>query len=264
MMTMVEEHFAVVGPRRVRYLEAGSGWPVVLLHAFPLDAEMWRPQLETAPDGWRLIAPDVPADASGATIDAMAAGVLRLADHLEIERAVIGGVSMGGYVTFAAYRLAPERFVGMLLANTRAAADTPDGRTGRERMIALVRERGASAVAAEMLPKLLGDTTRRARPELAAEVRRLAESTTPDAIAGALAAMRDRPDSTPMLERISCATLVVGSDEDVVIPLAEVEQMQRRIPRSRLVVLRGVGHLSSLEAPDRFSQALRDFFASPL
>jgi pimeloyl-ACP methyl ester carboxylesterase len=76
--------------------------------------------------------------------------------------------------------------------------------------------------------------------------------------------MRDRPDSTPMLEQISCATLVVGSDEDVVIPLAEVEQMQRRIPRSRLVVLRGVGHLSSLEAPGQFSQALMDFVTSPM
>lgn len=261
---MVEEHFAAVGSRRVRYLEAGSGWPVVLLHAFPLNAEMWRPQLEAAPEGWRLIAPDLASEGDGVTIDAMADGVLRLVEHLEIERAVIGGVSMGGYVTFAAYRQAPDRFVGMLLANTRPAADTPEGRAGRERMIALVRERGASAIADEMIPKLLGETTRRERPELGADIQRLTAASGPGAIAGALAAMRDRPDSTPMLERISCATLVVGSDEDVVIPLAEVEEMQRRIPRSRLVVLRGVGHLSSLEAPDRFSHALRDFFNSPL
>jgi pimeloyl-ACP methyl ester carboxylesterase len=261
---MVEERFAVVGSRRVRYLEAGSGWPVLLLHAFPLNATMWRPQLEAAPDGWRLVAPDVTGGADGASIEAMAADLLRLLDHLEIERAVIGGVSMGGYVTFAAYRQAPQRFVGMLLANTRSAADTPDGRAGRERMIALVGERGASAVADEMIPKLLGETTRRERPELVADVRRLAASSAPEDVARALAAMRDRPDSTPMLEQISCATLVVGSDEDVVIPLAEVEQMQRRIPRSRLVVLRGVGHLSSLEAPGQFSQALMDFVTSPM
>ena len=262
MVRMVEEHFAVVGGQRVRYLEVGSGWPVLLLHAFPMTVDMWRPQLERAPAGWRLVAPDVGARPGAETIDAMAAGVLRLADHLEIDRAVIGGLSMGGYVTFAAYRQAPERFAGMLLANTRSAADTPDGRNGRERMIALARERGASAIADEMIPKLLGATSRRARPALLDEVRAIAESCAPDAIAGALAAMRDRPDSTPMLERISCTTLVIGSDEDAVIPVAEVEQMQQRIPRSRLVVLRGAGHLSNLEAPDAFSKALTDFFAS--
>ena len=262
MLQMVEEHFATVGGRRVRYLEAGSGWPVLLLHAFPMNADQWRPQLERAPAGWRLVAPDVTVRPGAERVDDMAAGVLQLADHLEIERAVIGGLSMGGYVTFAAYQQAPERFVGMLLANTRSAADTPDGRNGRERMIALVRERGTSAIADEMLPKLLGATATRERPDLQAEVRRIAESCTPDGVAGALAAMRDRPDSTPMLDRISCTTLVIAADEDIVTPLAEMERMQERIPRSRLVVLHGAGHLSNLEAPEQFSKALTDFFAS--
>ncbi len=264
MVRMVEEHFASVGGRRVRYLEIGSGWPVLLLHAFPMNADMWRPQLERAPAGWRLVAPDVIPRTGAETIDAMAADVLRLADHLEIDQAVIGGLSMGGYVTFAAYRQAPERFAGMLLANTRSAADTPDGRNGRERMIALARENGTSAIADEMMPKLLGASSRRARPGLEADVRAIAESCAPEAVAGALAAMRDRPDSTPMLERISCATLVIASDEDAVVPLAEMEQMQRRIPRSRFVVLHGASHLSNLEAPDQFSKALTDFFASRL
>jgi pimeloyl-ACP methyl ester carboxylesterase len=124
MRVMVEEHFATIGGHRVRYLETGSGWPVLLLHAFPMNADLWRPQLERAPEGWRLIAPDVMARAGTKSIDEMAADVLRLADHLEVERAVIGGISMGGYVTFAMFRQAPERFTGMLLANTRAAADT--------------------------------------------------------------------------------------------------------------------------------------------
>jgi pimeloyl-ACP methyl ester carboxylesterase len=262
MMQMVEEHFAAVGGRRVRYLEAGGGWPVLLLHAFPMNADQWRPQLERAPAGWRLVAPDVVARPGAERVEAMAADVLELADHLEIERAVIGGLSMGGYLTFAAYQQAPERFVGMLLANTRSAADTPDGRIGRERMIALVRDRGTSAIVDEMLPKLLGATARRDRPDLQAEVRRIAESCSPEGVAGALAAMRDRPDSTPTLERISCTTLVIGADEDVVTPLAEMERMQERIPRSRFVVLRGAGHLSNLEVADQFSRALTDFFAS--
>ncbi len=259
---MVEEHFATIDDRRVRYLETGSGWPVLLLHAFPVNADQWRPQLERAPTGWRIVAPDMMLAPGAASVDGLATDVLRLADHLEIERAVIGGLSMGGYVAFAAYRQAPERFLGMLLANTRATPDNAEGRSGRDRMIALARAKGAAAVADEMLPRLLGVTSRRERPEVCERVRRMAESVPPEAIAAALAALKDRQDSTPLLARISCATLVLGSDEDVVTPLDEVQQMQERIPRSRLVVLQRAGHLSNVETPEPFSQALTDFFDS--
>lgn len=255
---MIAERHATIAGRQVRFLEAGTGWPVVLLHAFPMNADMWRPQLERVPDGWRFVAPDM----SGSTMDEMAGGVLRLLDDLEIERGVIGGLSMGGYVTFAAYRLAPERFSGMLLANTRAAADTPQAREGRQKMIAVAREQGAAAIAREMLPKLLGATTRAERPQVEAAVRQIVESRPPDAVAEALGAMMERPDSTPGLERISSATLVITAEEDTLIPAKEIEAMQSRIPRSRLVLLRRAGHLSNLEAPDEFSQALADFLTS--
>jgi pimeloyl-ACP methyl ester carboxylesterase len=129
-------------------------------------------------------------------------------------------------------------------------------------LIALARERGAAAIADEMLPKLLGGTSRRERPDVVARARDIAGRIAPDAIAGALVAMRDRPDSTRMLDRISCATLIIASDEDVVTPLADAEQMQQHIPRSRLVVLHGAGHLSNLELADQFSLALADFLAS--
>ena len=259
---MVEEHFASLGARRVRYLEVGNGWPVVLLHAFPMTADLWRAQLEHAPDGWRFIAPDVTVQPGAESIDQMAADVLQLADQIEIERAVIGGISMGGYVTLAAYRRAPERFSGMVLANTRATADTPEVRQGRDRLIALARDGGASAIAAEMLPKLVGATSVRERPDVLDRVRAIAESNSGETLAGALAAMKARPDASDILERISCATLVIAADEDVVTPPAEVERMQQRIPRSRLVVLRGAGHLSNLDAPDDFSRALTDFLTS--
>ncbi len=258
MDEMIAEHVATIRGRQVRYLSAGTGWPVVLLHAFPMNADMWRPQLERVPAGWRFVAPDM----SGRTMDEMAGGVLRLLDHLEIERAVIGGLSMGGYVTFAAYRLTPERFSGMLLANTRATADTPQAREGRQKMIALAREKGAAAIAQEMLPKLLGPTTRAERPDVQAAVRQIAESRSPDAIAEALEAMLERQDSTPGLERISSAVLIVAGGEDTLIPPHEVEAMQARIPRSRFVTLHRAGHLSNLETPDEFSKALADFLTS--
>ena len=146
MRTMVSEAELNVGGRRLRYLEAGGGRPAVLLHAFPLTADMWRPQLERVPDGWRFIAPDLgglgstsPLPSVG-TMEAFAGDIIALLDALGIERAAIGGVSMGGYITFALYRTAPERFTALLLANTRAQADTPEGRDARIKMRQLVAD----------------------------------------------------------------------------------------------------------------------------
>lgn len=242
----------------LRYLEVGSGWPVILLHAFPVNADMWRPQLDRAPDGWRFIAPDLRGD----TMDAMSARVERLLDHLEIERAVIGGLSMGGYVTLAMHRRAPERFSGVVLADTRATADSAQVREGRQRLIALARDKGADAIADEMIPKVLGATSRRMHPELMAQVRELSCASGGEQLAAALTAMLHRSDSTPILDRISEATLVICGDEDGVTPCDEMEAMQRRISRSRFVVLHGAGHLSNLEKPDEFSKALADYLVS--
>lgn len=258
------------GGRRMRYLEAGSGWPVVLLHAFPLSSEMWRPQLETVPDGWRFIAPDLGGFGGSsplrppATMDAFAQDVIALLDHLELDGAAIGGLSMGGYITFALYRLAPERFTALLLANTRAQADTPEGRQARMKMRQLVLESGASAVADQMLPKLLGERSHRERRGLERDVRALIEANSAAGVAAAIDAMLERPDSAPLLSTIARPTLIVTGDEDVLIPPADAESMHKRIERSRLVVLEGAGHLSNLEVPDEFSAALGDFLTSNL
>jgi pimeloyl-ACP methyl ester carboxylesterase len=270
---MVSEAFYVGAAGRMRYLEAGSGWPVVLLHAFPLSADMWRPQLEQAPDGWRLIAPDLrgfgrsagPSSSAGpTTMDDLAADIVQLLDILELERATIGGLSMGGYVTFALFRRAPERFFRMILADSRAQADTPDGREARHKMLELVRRGGARAVADEMLPKLLGESTRRERPDVAQRVRNLIEVNETPGIAGAIEAMMTRPDSTPLLASIGVPALIVVGAEDTLTPPADSESMNRQIRRSQLVTLPQAGHLSSLEVPDAFSTALANFLASNL
>jgi len=272
--TMLREAYVTVGGRQARYLEAGAGWPVVLLHAFPLNADMWRPLLEAVPDGWRFIAPDLrgfgPSRDSSprprpATMDQFAEDVGLVLDQLAIDRAVIGGLSMGGYVTLALFRKSPERFAGMILADTRSQADTEEGRAGRRQMLDLVVEGGkggAAAVADRMLPSLLGSTTRRERPEMPAGVRKMIEATDPEAIAAAIEAMMGRPDSTPDLARIGVQTLLIVGDEDRLTPPADSEAIAQRITRSRLVVLPGAGHLSSLEAPAPFSRALADFLAS--
>jgi 3-oxoadipate enol-lactonase len=267
---MEREGYVELGGRRLRYIEAGSGWPMVLLHAFPLNADLWRPQLERVPRGWRFLAPDLRGFGRGIlpssriSIADMADDISDFLDVLEIENAVIGGLSLGGYVLMQLYRTAPERFIAMVLANTKATADTAEGRTARDQMAGLVRREGLNPVADQMLPKLLGITSLRARPYLEPLVRRLIETNTAEGIEAVIHAIKDRPDSMATLARSAVPALVITSEEDAIIPISESEAMQRTIPRALLAVLPAAGHLSSLEVPDDFSEALGNFLRSNL
>ena len=273
---------------RMTWLEAGAGWPVVLLHAFPLSADMWRPQLDRVPDGWRFIAPDLrgfgrslpprggnyrinrgdswlpPSGGREMTIDDYAADVLALMDGLEIDTAAIGGLSMGGYVTFAMFRKEPARFTGMILADTRSQADSPQAREGRVRLREVLAKDGLAGVADAMLPKLLSESARRDETGVFHDARAMIEAAAPEAIDAAIGALMARPDSTLGLPAITCATLVLVGDRDEITPLAEAEAMQGAMPRSTLCVIPGAGHLSSLERPAAFSRALGDFLLAHL
>lgn len=266
---MVRERQLPLNHGTTRYLEAGSGWPVVLLHAFPLSADMWRPQLAHVPEGWRFLAPDLRGFGGSRgslvrSLDDMASGILELLDALRVDRAVLGGLSMGGYVTFAIMRREPERFTALVLADTRATSDNEQSRAGRTKMLETVRAQGVAAIADEMLPKLLGESSRREQPDLEQHVRALIEPNSIDGLAGAIEAMRDRPDSTAMLASIAVPTLILCGEEDTLTPPTEARSMQTQILRSNVVILPGAGHLSNLEAPERFSTALCDFLAAPI
>ena len=266
---MVREERVALPSGPSRYLEAGAGWPLVLLHAFPLNADMWRPQLEQVPKGWRFVAPDLrgfgPSGSRPAqSIDDLADGVLELLDALKIERAAIGGLSMGGYVTFGVFRREPRRFSQILLADTRSTADTPAGREARNEMLVTLDSGGPGAVAEMMLPKLLGASTHKEQPDAGQRVRDIIHASRAEGIAGGIRAMRDRPDSSALLEQIGVPALVIVGEEDVLTPPADSEMMAARLPRCRLVRLPRAGHLSNLEVPREFSIALADFLASPL
>jgi pimeloyl-ACP methyl ester carboxylesterase len=261
--------FAHAG-RQFRYLEAGdaaSDNVLLWLHAFPLSSEMWRPQLEAAPSGWRLIAPDLAGlggtdDHPGpASIDDLARDVDMLLTTLGIERAVIGGLSMGAYAAFACHRLLPARIRALVLADTRSTADTEEGRLGRETMIGVVDGRGPAGVADEMLPKLVGSTTKATRPEVVAHVRALIEGNSANGIRRALMRLRDRPDATPQLAAIRVPTLVIAGEEDVVTPVGDARQLKAGIADATLVILPAAGHLSNLESPDSFNAALRPWLS---
>ena len=240
---------------------------LVLLHAFPLNARMWDGQLALAETGWRVIAPQLrgfdggAGDPAAASVDDYAGDVIDLLDGLHVHQAVIGGLSMGGYVAFAILRLAARYVQGLILADTKSPADTPEGVAGRERLIALVQQKGPSAIADEMIPKLLGKTTLETRPVVVDAVRAIALSSSADAIAGALRAMKTRPDSTPLLASIHVPSLIVVGDEDTLTPPAASEEMQRAIAGSELVRIPQAGHLSNLEQPERFTAALAAFLS---
>jgi pimeloyl-ACP methyl ester carboxylesterase len=261
----------MTGVSKPRYVEArpsGRGRPqgtLVLIHAFPLNAHMWEPQLALADRGWHVVAPQLTGLGEGTdgppatSIDDFAGDVVDVLDALRVEEAVVGGLSMGGYAAFALFRRAPRYFRGLILADTRSEADTPQALAGRRHMLEVIAERGTGGVADEMVPKLLGATTQRDRADVAARVRTLIAANRPDGIAGAVRALMTRPDSGATLGTIHCPTLIVVGEEDMITPPALSRDMQRRIAQSELVVIGGAGHLSSLEAPDAFNAALAHF-----
>ena len=261
----------MLGSRRVAYLEAGdpAGRAILLLHAFPLTAQMWLPQLLAPPGGWRLIAPDLAGlgstddhDSEPAALGDYVTDVLALLDQLAIRRAHVAGLSLGGYVALALTRRAPERVAGLVLADTKAPADNAEQRAARDRLMAMLETDGPEAVAAEMLPRLVGQTTAREQPELLAEVRSQIGLNRGAGMRRAIVRLRGRPDATPGLASIAVPTLVLVGDEDVPTPPADAEFLARQIPGARLEVVARAGHLSNLERPAAFTAALTRFLTS--
>ena len=253
----------------VRYHAGGnpsSPRVLVLLHAFPVGTAMWQSQFDAFPD-WRVIVPALPgfdgSDLHGEpTVDAFAAHVEATLAALGVTRAVFGGLSMGGYVLLALWRRNPSLIRGMLLADTRSGADSPDARGARQKMLETLASGGPAVIAGEVLPKLLGDTTRRERPDIAALCRQRIEAQPAEAIGAAIRAMMTRPDAGPVLSSIDVPTLVVVGEEDVLTPPSEAEALQRSIRGASLVRIPGAGHLSSLENPAAFNQAASAFLDS--
>ena len=230
---------------------------LLLLHAWPIDARMWERQLAAVPGDLPVAAPHLPGfgDSEAAddvmTMRAAAERALAAMGERGIDRAVVCGLSMGGYVAFEVWRRARERVAGLVLANTRAVADPPEAAAARRALAERLRSEGN--VLAEEPPALLSDG---APEELRARVRGWIEDQSPEAIAAALLGMAERPDSTPDLATIRVPTLVLTSTEDRMIAPEVSAEMAGLIPQGRLQTIEGVGHLSNLEAPEAFDAAL--------
>ncbi|MEV8637067.1 alpha/beta fold hydrolase [Streptosporangium sp. NPDC051023] len=246
---------------------AGEGLPLVLLHAFPLSSAMWLAQREGLAAVCKVITPDLRGFGGSAlgedepSVDVMADDVARLLDREGVDRAVVGGQSMGGYVTMAMCRRHPDRLLGVILADTKAGADTEAARANRERVATAVLGSGSSVLVEEMLPALVGRTTAQRRAMVFGRVRGLVQSAPPQAAAWAQRAMAGRPDSFDTLRGLKVPALVIVGEEDEISPVADAEAMVGAVPDGRLAVIEKAGHLSALEQPEAFNRAVAGFTA---
>lgn len=260
-----------IGHVPLHWREAGpSGAPVLLLvHGFPFSSEMWRPQLESPPAGWRVVAPDLRGFGSSPavggdplTMDVMADDLAGLLQHLGVRSAVVCGLSMGGYITFALVRRHPQLVRALILCDTRPEPDTEEVRRGRLQSAARVIADGTGAVVDGMLPRVLSPTTPHRDPAVREEVRRIMESAPQAAVAAALRGMAARGDASPMLRSLAVPVQVIVGADDQITPVGEAQLMARAIRGSNLTIIRDAGHLPNLENTAEFNAAVEAFLSS--
>lgn len=250
---------------KLAFEDAGVGAPVILLHGFPFNRSMWREQIIALAPTNRVIAPDLRGHGGSgvsnepATMEEMAADVVALMDELGVVAPVVAGLSMGGYVALALAREYAERVGALVLADTRAQADTEEGRLAREETAQRALRDGMETIADAMLPKLLAPSTLSDRPDLVERVRTMILNTDPEGAASALRGMALRRDQTDCLPTIQAPTLILVGSEDSITPPPDSASMHDRIMGSRLEVIEGAAHLSNIERPAEFNRVLSDF-----
>jgi 3-oxoadipate enol-lactonase len=250
------------------YSDKGTGLPIVFLHAFPLNRTMWTAQEEVLSSWYRVITVDLRGHGESDaplwhyTLDQAADDVRALLDHLSVPQAAFVGLSMGGYILFAFYRKYADRVKGLVLADTRAQADTPEGKDGRFQMAQIAYNQGPAAIADLMIPKLLNPAFIQTKPALVRQVRSMIEGNQISGIAGDLMAMAERPDSVPLLRQIACPTQIIVGELDLATPPRDSKLMADQIPGARLTTIPGAAHLSNLEEPEKFSHIVGDFVST--
>jgi pimeloyl-ACP methyl ester carboxylesterase len=260
------EHMkAQVNGITIAYSDQGAGLPIVFLHAFPLNRTMWVTQEHALSSQFRIITIDLRGHGESDaplwryTLDQSADDVSALLDQLAIQQALFVGLSMGGYILLAFYRKYAARMKGLILADTRAQADTEEGKEGRFQMAQTAYKKGPSAIADIMLPKLLSPATIQTKPDLVQQVRAMIEGNQISGIAGDLIAMAERPDSVPLLSQITCPTQIIVGELDQTTPPSDAKLMTEKIPEARLAIIPHAAHLANLEQPEAFNQIVSSF-----
>lgn len=257
---------AVIDGLEIGYDDVGTGGglPVLFIHAFPLNRTMWAPQVSAMVERCRCVAADLRGFGESSVVppysmEQYADDLAQLLDQLRIDKVVLVGCSMGGYVSFAFWRRHKDRVRALVLANTKAAADSEDALERRRGLVDVARTQGSTAVANLQIASLIGKTAREKQPDTYDAVHRLMAQAQPEGIVGALEAMMLRPDSIATLGTIDVPTLIVVGEEDVPTPAREARVMHDRIAGSRLEVIAHAGHLANMERPAAFNHVLTEF-----
>ena len=250
------------------YDDNGSGPPLLLIHGFPLNRMMWRPQIEALTKaGYRVITPDLRGfgesrmTSAAVNMSSYADDIIALMDHLRIPQAVVGGMSMGGYVLLNLLERYPERVTAALFIVTRAGADDEAGKGKRTALAAATAAEGMNPVLEVFRNILFAPATLTDHPELVTEVSAWISATDPRGAAAGLIAMRERKDYLPLLGAIRQPTLVIGADQDQAIPSEQSRLLADGIADAKLTILQGGGHLVNLEQPEGFNAVLKEFLA---
>lgn len=249
--------------------DSGDGPVLVLLHAFPCDGRMWEPQAAAATgEGWRVLVPDLPGfgdsalPAAAPSLDTVADLVVDALDERDVSRCVLGGISLGGYVSMAIARRRPDLVAGLVMCDTKATADGEAARENRERLACMCEDAPddtARILEQAVLPGLLGDTTRADRPEVVERVRGWLGDASAEAVAWYQRAMAGRPDSQQVLRDLDVPLLVVWGEEDALSGRAEQDLMLACSSDAVLAAVSGAGHLSNVEDPRAVSTALVEY-----
>lgn len=248
------------------YDDLGSGLlPVIFLHGFPFNKEAWAPQINVLKDTHRVIAFDNRGfgksgkDSEKTTITLMANDLIRFMDALNIEKAVVAGLSMGGYILLNAVIRFPSRFEGIVLCDTQCISDTDEAREKRYKTIEQIEKGGQKEFAEGFIPKLFGKKTFDEKPEVVQVTMQAIMSTSPGTLTATLDALAQRTETCTGLKNIVKPTLIICGEEDTITPPAQSEKMHKAILQSKNVIIPGAGHLSNLEQPESFNQHLLDF-----
>ncbi|MEU9981831.1 alpha/beta fold hydrolase [Streptomyces sp. NPDC050856] len=252
----------------LRYDDSGprDGLPVVLLHGHPFNRTLWDPQAAAlTAAGHRVVVPDLRGYGDSevvpgrTTLDRFADDTAALLDHLGVERAVVGGVSMGGQIAMEFHRLHRERVRALVLSDTSPVAETEEGKAARNGLADRLLAEGMDGYAREVIDRMIAPYNVTGRPDVAAHVLGMMRATAPEGAAAALRGRAERPDYRESLAAAAVPVLVVVGADDVYTPVRDAEALHALVPHSALVVIDGAGHLPGLEQPERFNAALLPF-----